>query len=110
MDGVKPAELIAAARMTEGLVYVAGLAGVVAGTQLLRQGDLPMAIIVWTLTFVGGAVLRLLGWMARGIGQMMERTHRIETDLLRLNRNSYADEPPSRDEREGPYGPFGSRH
>lgn len=95
MEPVNPRELIAAARVADGLVYVVGLAGVVAGAQLFREGDLPFAIVAWILTFVAGAALRLVVWMARGIGQVMDRTQRIEEDVARVLRDQIAppDEP-----------------
>ncbi|MGI9018622.1 MAG: hypothetical protein ACR2HR_16215 [Euzebya sp.] len=109
MDPLKPRELIAAARVAEGMVYVAGLAGVVAGAQLFRRGDLPFAIVAWVLTFIAGAVLRLVAWIARGIAQIMERSERMEQDLLRLNRNSVA-ESDRDDQREDPYPRWGGWH
>lgn len=86
VEPVKPRELIAAARVADGLVYVVGLAGVVAGAQLFREGDLPFAIVAWVLTFIAGAALRLVVWMARGIASVMDRSQRIEEDLARLSR------------------------
>ncbi|CAN5242281.1 hypothetical protein BH23ACT9_BH23ACT9_10230 [soil metagenome] len=94
---MKPRELIVAARVADGLVYVVGIAGVVAGAQLFREGDLTFAIVAWVLTFIAGAVLRLVVWMARGIASTMDRTQRIEEDLARIARRL----PES---AEGPHG------
>ena len=94
MDPVKPNELVVAARVADGLVYVAGLAGVVAGALLFRGGNLPFAIIAWVVTFIAGTVLRLAAWMARGVAQIMQRTERIEADAARLVRDAVADAEP----------------
>ena len=101
----RPRELIAAARVADGLVFVVGLAGVVAGAQLYRQGNLPFAIIAWILTFIAGAALRLVVWMARGIAAVMDRTQRIEEDLIHLSRGQ-TQQPPNED----PYGRLGGWH
>lgn len=82
--GSSHGELQTAARVADALVYVVGLAGVLAGALLFRQGDLPFAIIAWVLTFVAGTALRLAAWMARGVARLLERTERMEDDLARL--------------------------
>lgn len=94
MEPVKPNELVVAARVADGLVYVAGMAGVVAGALLFRDGNLPFAIIAWVVTFIAGTVLRLAAWMARGVAQIMQRTERIEADAARLVRDAVADAEP----------------
>ena len=97
MERVKSTELRAAARVTDALVYVAGLAGVVAGALLFRDGNLPFAIIAWVLAFVAGAVLRLAAWAALGLAQVLDTTSRISEDVAALRRDQAADE-------EGPPG------
>lgn len=97
MESVKPSELKTAARVADGLVYVAGLAGVVAGALLFREGDIPFAIIAWVLTFIAGAVLRLAAWAARGIAQTMQEVSRIAEDVAAMRRQQVAeqeDHPP----------------
>ena len=106
MDPVKPQELFTAARVADGLVVVVGLAGVVAGAQLFRLGDTAFAVIAWVLTFVAGAGLRLVVWMARGIAQVMDRTERIEQDLARLARSGVS----TQDEPDDPYRRWGGWH
>lgn len=91
MDALKPSELATAARVADGLVYVAGLAGVAAGALLFREGDVAFAVIAWAVTFIAGTVLRLASWVARGVAQVMERTERIERDTARLARQQAAD-------------------
>lgn len=111
MEPVKSRELITAARVADGLVVVAGLAGVVAGAQLFRAGDLAFAIIAWVMTFIAGAVLRLVVWMARGIAQVMDRTERLEEDLQRLGRADAARPAPAESpEPADPYRRWGGWH
>ncbi len=78
---MEPAELRTAARVADALVYVAGVAGTVAGGLLLQSGELPLALVVWVLTFVAGALLRLVAWCARALAVLLARTDRIERDL-----------------------------
>ena len=107
MDPVKPRELFTAARVADGLVVVVGLAGVIAGAQLFRGGEVAFAVIAWVLTFVAGAALRLVVWMARGVAQVMDRTERIEQDVARLLRADVAAEDQQGDD---PYRRWGGWH
>lgn len=84
METVKPKELLVAARVADGLVYAAGLAGVIAGGLLFRQEDYGFAVVAWALTFVAGAALRLAAWGARALAELLVRTSRMEDDLSRL--------------------------
>lgn len=108
MERVDPRELVTAARVADGLVVVVGVAGVVAGAQLFRSGELPYAIVAWVLTFVAGAALRLVVWMARGIAAVMDRTQRLEEDVTRMLREQAADraDEPAAD----PYRRWGGWH
>lgn len=81
MDTVRPSELRVAARVADALVYAAGLAGVIAGGVLFRNGDLPFAVVAWMLTFVAGAALRLAAWASRAMAELLIRTARIEDTL-----------------------------
>lgn len=81
MDSVRSRELIAAARVADGLVYVAGLAGVVAGGLLFRQGAVAFALITWVLTFIVGAGLRLAAAIGRALVVLLERTDRLTAEL-----------------------------
>lgn len=85
MEPVKTRELIVAARIADALVYAAGIAGVVAGGLLFRDGQLGFAVVAWVVTFIAGAVLRLASWVARALGELLERTKRMEDDLARLS-------------------------
>lgn len=82
--GSSHAELQTAARVADALVYVVGLAGVLAGALLFRADELAFAVIAWVLTFVAGTALRLAAWVARGVARLLERTERMEDDLARL--------------------------
>lgn len=94
MEPVKPRELATAARVADGLVYVAGVAGVVAGAMLFRGGDVAFALVAWVLTFVAGAALRLAAWAGRALAQLLERTERMEADLADLHRGAGPATPP----------------
>lgn len=84
MEPVKSAQLLAAARVAEALVYAAGFAGVVAGGLLFRQGDLGFAVVAWVLTFIAGAGLRLAAWGVRALAQLLERSARLEEEVAYL--------------------------
>ena len=82
-DAVEPRELVAAARVADALVYAAGLAGVIAGALLFRGDQLAFALVVWVLTFIAGAGLRLAAWAAKALAVLLARTQRIEEEVLR---------------------------
>ncbi len=67
----------AAARACLFLAYGSGLAGVTAGTLVLRDGDLVFAIILWVITFAVGASLM-------GVSVLIRAMTAIRTDLERL--------------------------
>ena len=70
-------EMRTAARACLFLAYGAGLAGVTAGTLVLRDGDLVFAIIVWVITFAVGASLM-------GASVLIRAMSAIRVDLQRL--------------------------
>ena len=84
--------LTTAARVADALVYTVGIAGVIAGGLLLRRGDLGFAIVAWGLTFVAGAGLRLAGWIARGVAELLVRQGRIHDELTDLRVDKIAAE------------------
>lgn len=88
---ITPRELVTGARVADALVYAAGLAGVVAGGLLFRQGETGWAVVAWALTFVAGAALRLASAACRALAQILERGERMEQDIARLSL-----EPPAR--------------
>lgn len=84
MEPVKTRELIVASRIADALVYAAGIAGVAAGGLLFRDGEPAFAVVAWVVTFIAGAVLRLASWVARALGELLDRTKRMEDDIARL--------------------------
>jgi hypothetical protein len=104
MDAVKPRELYAAARLADALVYGAGVAGVIAGGLLFRDGNAGFAVVAWALTFVAGAALRLAAWGARALADLLLRSERIEAELARLAREQ--PRHPSGDDARAPVDPY----
>lgn len=84
MEQVKTRELLVAARVAEALVYAAGVAGVVAGGLLFRDGEPAFAVVAWLLTFVAGVALRLAAWAARALAELLDRIRSMEDDLARM--------------------------
>lgn len=114
MDDVKPSELRTAARVADALVYAVGVVGVVAGGLLVQDGQLPFALLAWALTFLAGAVLRLVAWGVRALAEMLLRTDRIERtlDLLRADGLGPGTPPPSVGDQRvpDPYRRWGGFH
>jgi hypothetical protein len=90
VNTVKATELRVAARVADALVYATGVAGVVAGGLLFRSGQLAFAVVAWVLTFVAGAVLRLVAWGVRALADLLERSERMERTLDDLARDRLA--------------------
>jgi hypothetical protein len=76
-----PRELRTAARACVVLAYAAGLAGVAAGTLVLRDGDLAFAIILWTVTFAIGASLMGVAVVIRAVAGLVTQVTRLESDV-----------------------------
>lgn len=106
MDTVKPRELLTAARIADALVYVVGIAGVVAGGLLYRSGDVAFAVVAWVLTFVAGAALRLASWVARGVAQLLIDTTALREEV-RADRAHPAPNPTVGRDVADPYGRWG---
>ncbi|MPZ74151.1 MAG: hypothetical protein GEU74_13125 [Nitriliruptorales bacterium] len=85
-------QLTAAARIADSLVYVVGIAGVIAGGLLLQRGDLGFAIVAWSLTFVAGAGLRLAASIARGMAEVLARQTRIDDAIADLRADRVAEQ------------------
>ncbi len=81
MEPVRPQELYTAARISDALVWAAGLAGIVAGALLFRAGDTGFAIVAWLVTFITGAALRHASWASKALAELLVRTGRIEEEL-----------------------------
>jgi len=84
MATITPRDLAAAARVADGLVYGAGLAGVVAGGLLLRDGQTSWAVVSWALTFTAGAGLRLAAAAVRALAQLLLQQEKMNADIQHL--------------------------
>jgi hypothetical protein len=84
MNPATSVQLRTASIVADALVYVVGIAGVVAGGLLLRRGDMGFAIVAWSLTFVAGAGLRLGASVARGLAEMLVRQAQIDEAISDL--------------------------
>lgn len=111
MEPVKPRELQTAARVADALVYAAGVAGVIAGGLLFRDGETGFAVIAWVLTFIAGAVLRLASWAARALAQLLIRTEQIAEEIRDLHGTTPSAAPPrDPDAPPDPYRRWGGWH
>ncbi len=82
MDALPTArELRGAARSCTVLAYAAGLAGVAAGTLVLREGDVAFAIITWVITFAVGASLMGVAVLVRAVSALTVVVTRVESDV-----------------------------
>lgn len=112
MERVKPQELLTAARIADALVYAAGVAGVIAGGLLFREGETAFAFVAWVVTFIAGAGLRLAAWASRALAELLQRSARVEEDLARLLAQGRAADPPApgSEDRPDPYRRWGGWH
>ncbi len=67
--------------MARSLAYVVGLVGVIGGVVVYRSGGVPLAVAVWVITFAGGAVLMIAGFLCDGLAALLARTAAIEQQL-----------------------------
>jgi hypothetical protein len=74
-------EMRTAARACLFLAYAAGLAGVAAGTLVLREGDLAFAIIIWVITFAVGASLMGVSVLIRAMSAIRAEVERMNADV-----------------------------
>jgi hypothetical protein len=82
MDHIpSPRELTVAARACVFMAYAAGLAGVAAGTIVLREDELAFAVILWTITFAVGAVLMGVSLLIRALSGVSAQLSRMQGDL-----------------------------
>lgn len=82
MDRVPgPKELRGAAAVATSLAYVVGLAGVVAGGLVFRDGDTTLAFILWVLTFAAGGALMVVALVVRAFASLLGRFAAVEQDL-----------------------------
>ncbi|MDX1619909.1 MAG: hypothetical protein R3320_02890 [Nitriliruptorales bacterium] len=76
-----PKDLNGAAAVAQSLAYAAGLAGVVAGGLLYRDGEPALAVIAWILTFAVGAMLMIAAFLVRAIAGLLAHVARLESDV-----------------------------
>lgn len=96
MDSVpSPRELRTAARSCTVLAYAAGLAGIAAGTLVLRDGSIALAVIVWVMTFGVGACLMGVAVLLRAMVGTTATIAHLESDvrLLVADRRADAEHP-----------------
>jgi hypothetical protein len=112
MEPVRPRELVAAARVADALVYAAGVAGIVAGALLFRDGQPGFAVVAWALAFVAGAALRLASWCAKALAQLLTSTDRLREDVADLRRTDLGPgaTPPRDPDVPDPYRRWGGWH
>jgi hypothetical protein len=104
MDHVpSPKELRGAARACTFLAYAAGLAGVAAGTLVLREGELAFAIILWTVTFAVGASLMGVAVVIRAVAGLSTQVTRMESDVRVLVSDRHRDRPLSPEPDRDPW-------
>jgi hypothetical protein len=82
----RPKDLRGAANVARALAYVVGLVGVVGGVIVQRGGNTPLALAIWVVTFAGGAVLMIAGFLCDGLAALLGRTAAIEQQLATLRR------------------------
>jgi hypothetical protein len=92
-----PRDLSGAAVVAQSLAYTAGIAGVIAGALLYRDGETPFAIVVWVLTFAVGAILMIAAFLARGMSALLGRLARIEQDVGAVLARDRPEPEPERD-------------
>lgn len=108
MDDIPTAtQLRSAARACLILAYAAGLAGVAAGTLVLREGDLAFAVILWVITFAVGASLMGVSLLIRALAGLTARVDQASADVRVLvgERSRHREADPDRDPwlRHPPY-------
>jgi hypothetical protein len=85
MDDVpSPQQLRGAARACTVLSYASGLAGIAAGTLLLREGDIAFAVILWVITFAVGAALMGVAVLVRAMAGLSARVDHLGSDVRLL--------------------------
>lgn len=92
-----PKELRGAGAVAQSLAYATGLAGVVAGALLFRDGETAFAVVVWVLTFAVGAILMIAAFLVRGMAVLLARIAHVESDVRVLLADAGRDRPYERD-------------
>lgn len=88
-----PKDLRGAASVAQTLAYVSGLAGVVAGALVYRDGDVTLAVVIWVLTFAAGALMMIAAFLSRALASVLARLTKLDGDVAVLLRDRSSDEP-----------------
>lgn len=88
-----PKDLRGAAAVAQSLAYASGLAGVIAGALVYRDGEVALAVVLWVLTFAAGALMMLAAFLARGLAGLLARLAKMDSDLQVILRDRGAGEP-----------------
>lgn len=86
-----PKDLRGAAAVAQSLAYVSGLAGVIAGALVYRDGEVALAVVLWVLTFAAGALTMIAAFLARGLASLLARLTKLDSDVQVLLRDRAAD-------------------
>lgn len=86
-----PKDLRGAAAVAQSLAYISGLAGVIAGALVYRQGDIALAVVLWVLTFAAGALMMIAAFLARGLASLLARLTKLDSDVQILLRDRAAE-------------------
>lgn len=78
-------DLRVAARGATLFAYVVGMVGIGTGTLALRDDDLPLAILLYVVTFAVGACLIGLATLIRAFDGLSARFDRLERAVGRLH-------------------------
>lgn len=76
-----PKDLRGAGAVAVSLAYVSGVAGIIAGALLFREGQTAFAVVAWALTFAAGAILMIASFLVRGLAALLARQARLESDV-----------------------------
>lgn len=96
-----PRELRTAGRACTFMAYTAGLAGIAAGTLLLREGEPAFAVFLWIVTFAVGAALMGVSLLIRAFSGVAAQLSRMESDVRVL-----ADDHARRAAGDGAHDPW----
>lgn len=88
-----PKDLRGAAAVAQSLAYASGLAGVIAGAVVYRDGEVALAVVLWVLTFAAGALMMLAAFLARGLASLLARLTKMDSDLQVILRDRSTSEP-----------------
>lgn len=89
-----PKDLRGAAAVAQSLAYISGIAGIVAGALVYRDGEVALAVVLWVLTFAAGALMMIASFLARGLASILARLTRLDSDVQVLLRDRASEQTP----------------